>query len=101
MRTKRGTTTRLDAPPEITTSESVDLALRVAARRDTFPRGEAIELLRQAVAGIRDQLHAAQATAILDDTAAAYGGDETVARSRIIDPLLDMRLVLGNVPQSA
>jgi hypothetical protein len=72
----------------------VDTALSLAARREIFTAEEALELLR----GVQNKMHdgsTEDALARIVDTAEeSYRDTPLVDRSRVIDPLLDMRLAL-------
>jgi hypothetical protein len=72
----------------------VDTALGLAARREIFTADEAMELL----SGVRNKVGSGQAEAIaqiVDSAEDSYRESALVDRSRVVDPLLDMRLALS------
>lgn len=92
----------IDATDELTDAAAfealalVDTALRMVAQREVFTRDEALQMPRDVRAGIHDTT----VGAILDGVLAACEHDLLIRRSRLLDPLLDIRLALvaGSVP---
>lgn len=74
----------------------VDDALRGFARRELVTTDEARAALRGIAESIVDPVHAAGAVPIVEDAAASYGDSLLVFRGRVVDALLDLRLVLGS-----
>ena len=73
---------------------AVDEALRVASRRRLFTRDEALGLLRQVESGVDDPARAATVERIVADADAGSAEQMMVTCSDLVDPLLDIRLVL-------
>ena len=74
--------------------EIVDTALGFAVRREIFTVDEAMDLLR----GVQNKVQHASAAVIAPIVTTAehsYRATSLVERSRVIDPLLDMRLALS------
>ena len=81
--------------PEADAIEIVDSALTFAIRRKVFTAEEALQLLR----GVRNKVDEAPLATIAQIAQSAedsFGQDDLVDRSRVVDPLLDMRLALSN-----
>jgi hypothetical protein len=72
----------------------VDAALRVAAARQLFTRTEVLGLLRQVAAETRDHAGAADVERIIADVDAESVDRMMISRTDLLDPLLDIRLVL-------
>ena len=64
---------------------------------DPFPfsRDEATSLLDQVRANVSDTAVRAAVTSVVNDAPLAYHDDQLVNKWRVIDPLLDIRLVLS------
>jgi len=90
-RTKRPT----PSSPEADAIEVIDGALIFAGRRQIFTAAEALQLLR----GVENKVDETALTRIAPIATTAvdsYRDDDLVDRSRVVDPLLDMRLVLSD-----
>ena len=74
----------------------VDDALRVARGRQLFTRDEALGLLRQVRSEVDDAGRAASIERIVADADARSAEQLMVTRADLVDPLLDIRLVLGS-----
>ena len=72
----------------------VDDALQVAARREHFTRDEALALLRQIELDMRGHAGAANVEQIVVDVDLASADQPILSRIQLVDPLLDIRLVL-------
>ncbi len=84
----------LTAPSGVDPVAIVDTALGLAARREIFTADEAMELL----SGVRNKVGSGQAEAIaqiVNSAEGSYRESALVDRSRVVDPLLDMRLALS------
>jgi hypothetical protein len=93
VRTKQKT----PPPPAAGAIEFVDMALSFAVRREIFTVEEATDLLR----GVQNKLEHALAVAIgtiVSSAEHSYRETPLVDRSRVVDPLLDMRLALSALP---
>ena len=80
--------------PGLAAIEIVDAALSLAVRRESFTVGEAMELL----SGVQNKVQegpAAAITPIVLSAQRSYAELSLVDRSRVVDPLLDMRLTLS------
>jgi hypothetical protein len=85
------------ASPSENATEFVDAALSFAVRREIFTVEEAMDLLL----GVQNKLQHGPAVVIeAIVTSAEHGYRETllVDRTRVVDPLLDMRLALSRTP---
>ncbi len=95
MSSLRARTKLATAPsPGANAIELVDTALAFAARREIFTTEEALELLR----GVQNKLLRAPGASIAQIVTSAehsYLETSLVDRSRVVDPLLDMRLALS------
>jgi hypothetical protein len=74
----------------------VDDALRVASGRQLFTRAEAVGLLHQVEVVAHDLPAGARVVAIVNDVDRASENALMVSRSELMDPLLDIRLVLSS-----
>jgi hypothetical protein len=72
----------------------VDDALRIASGRRLFTRDEAIGLLRQVESVVEDPVRAARVERIVADADSGSADQLMVSCSDLVDPLLDIRLVL-------
>ena len=72
----------------------VDDALQVAARRELFTRDEALGLLRRIELDTRDHAGAANVEKIVVGVDLASADQAILSRIELVDPLLDIRLVL-------
>ena len=72
----------------------VDDALQVAARRELFTRDEAMGLLRRIELDTRGHAGATSVEQIVGVVDAASADQAILSRSDLVDPLLDIRLVL-------
>jgi hypothetical protein len=85
-------------PPEREARGSVSLvddALEVAARRELFTRDEALGLLRRIELDTRGHAGAASVEKIVVGVDAASADQAILSRTELVDPLLDIRLVLS------
>jgi hypothetical protein len=76
--------------------DQVDDALRAAARREFFTPAEALELLHRVRESVAGGTLGATVAGIVADAAASYSNQMMLDRGRLVDPLLDIRLVLGD-----
>ncbi len=72
----------------------VDDALQVAARRELFTRDEALALLHRIELDTRGHAGAMSVEQIVVGVDAASVDQAILSRSELVDPLLDIRLVL-------
>jgi hypothetical protein len=72
----------------------VDDALEVAARRELFTRDEALGLLRRIELDTRGHAGAATVERIVVGVDLASADQAILSRTELVDPLLDIRLVL-------
>ena len=72
----------------------VDDALQVAARRDLFTRDEALGLLRRIEFDTRGDAGARSVEQIVGGVDATSADQAILSRYELVDPLLDIRLVL-------
>jgi hypothetical protein len=91
VRTKR----LAGSSPEAHAIEVVDGALMFAGRRKIFTVGEALQLL-QGVENKVDETTLTLIAPIANTAEDSYREDDLVDRSRVVDPLLDMRLALSD-----
>lgn len=71
--------------------EVVDVALRLASRRQFFTIAEALELLE----GVRDKVDAPAVGGIVAEVASSYSDDVLVPQTQVVDSLLDVRLAVA------
>jgi hypothetical protein len=83
-----------DATSNGTPLSLVDDALRVACGRQLFTRDEALELLRQVESEVDDPARAARVERIVADADVASADQLMLNCADLVDPLLDIRLVL-------
>jgi hypothetical protein len=84
-------------PTKVRTTGPVDVvddALRSASRRELLTRHEAVDLLERAQASAPEGALGVAIGGIVTEAAASYTDQEILARGRVVDPLLDIRLVL-------
>jgi hypothetical protein len=93
-RTKQAEDVRSSAMTEPEPVSLVDGALRVVATRQLFTRDEALDLLHQVEADARDHAAAATVERIVAEVDADSADQLMIARANLVDPLLDIRLVL-------
>jgi hypothetical protein len=74
----------------------VDVALSVLSRREFFTPDEALALLDGVRARARSEAASVRVEAIVDAARTSYSDHKMLDRSRVVDPLLDIRLALGN-----
>ena len=72
----------------------VDDALRVACGRQLFTRDEALELLRRVESEVEDPARSARVERIVADANVASADQLMLSCADLVDPLLDIRLVL-------
>jgi hypothetical protein len=95
MRSRRGTATTPSETSPAGSSDAVvvvDTALGLAARREVFTAQEATELLDGVHNKVQNRAAIAQIVTSAEDS---YRDTALVDRARVVDPLLDMRLVLS------
>lgn len=93
---RRSRSTELQTGPA-STGESlsmVDAALRVASRREFFTRDEALGLLHRLETEARTHEQAVGVERIVARVDTASSDQVMIPRSDLLDPLLDIRLVL-------
>lgn len=83
------------ASSEIVATTLVDRALESVGGRRCTTREEAISLLDQVRANVGDTGLRAAVTSVVNDALLVYRRDQLVDKWRVIDPLLDIRLILG------
>ena len=86
--------TRPDPESRAVSLSLVDDALRVAAGRQFFTRDEALGLLRQIESEARDHDAATTVERIVADLDSSSVDEVMIPRADLLDPLLDIRLVL-------
>lgn len=74
----------------------IDTALCLALRRELFTREEACELL----AGVQNKVHGEESPGpeladLIATAVTSFGEGALVERARLVDALLDLRLVIG------
>jgi hypothetical protein len=74
---------------------AIDGILSTAAHRSAFSRAEAGTMFGDVCGAVRDPATCATVRSILDDALFA-GGTELVERSRVVDVLLDARLLVAS-----
>jgi len=89
-RTGTGTLTRPGKAESITV---VDEELAAASAQRLLRRDDASAILRR-VRACADKVGATDAVEIADRALASYEGDMLIDRERVVDPLLDVRLLL-------
>jgi hypothetical protein len=90
----RGTTlTSRPAAPEAAALAAIDRALATAPHRSAFSRDEAAAMFHGVCVALRDPTTCAAVRSVLDD-ALPLGGTTLVERSRVVDVLLDARLLV-------
>lgn len=80
---------------EIAAVTLVDRAVDAVRGRGCTTRDEATLLLDEIRANVGDPALRAAVTAVVDAALSAYRGDQLVDKWRVINPLLDIRLVLA------
>jgi acetoacetate decarboxylase len=86
---------RSGAAPGLGVAELVDAALARASRREVFTADEALALLHGLVAEMGDAPIRDIADAMVSAAVAGYCDALLIPRSRVVDPLLDLRLVVS------
>jgi hypothetical protein len=95
VRTDEGAAERAGEPAPSTSPVSlVDDALRVASGRQLFTRDEALGLLRRVGSEVDDPVRAASVERIVADADTGSAEQMMVSCTDLVDPLLDIRLVL-------
>jgi hypothetical protein len=74
--------------------DAVDAALAMASRSEMMTAAEAARLLRAVQAAVAGGAPEAKIVGIVSDATMAFSGQMVLERSRVVDPLLDIRLVL-------
>jgi hypothetical protein len=87
----RPTASRESSPVDV-----VDDALRLATGREPFTADEALRVLRQVQAGVPEGECSVPIAGIVADAAASFSDEAILDRDRLVNPLLDIRLVLGD-----
>jgi hypothetical protein len=82
--------------PRVDPLALVDDALRVAQGRQLFTRDEALRLLRRVGSAVGDPRRAASVERIVAHADAGSAEQLMVSRTDLVDPLLDIRLVLAS-----
>jgi hypothetical protein len=77
------------------TFDAVDAALAMASRSEVITATEGARLLRGVQAAVAGDAPETKIADIVADATVAFSGQMVLERSRIVDPLLDIRLVLG------
>jgi hypothetical protein len=80
---------------EVAALVMVDRALDVASDREFFTSDEAASLLEDVRANVHDLALTSVVTSVVDDALLSYRDQVIVDRSRVVDPLLDLRLALS------
>jgi hypothetical protein len=73
----------------------IDGLLVGTAQRGAFTRGEVASMLDDVGAAVGDVTRAAGARSVANDLLVASGDAELVDRARVVDALLDLRLLVG------
>ena len=79
---------------ESTALAAVDRAIGAVSGRHVSTRNEATSLLEQVQSAVRDDALRVAITAIVNEAFLGYRNDRLLDTWRIVDPLLDIRLVL-------
>lgn len=82
------------ASAEAAAATLVDRALDAVRGRGFTTREEATSLLDEVRAQVSDTALRAAVTSVVNDALLAYRHDQLVDKWRVIDPLLDIRLIL-------
>jgi hypothetical protein len=96
MSLRLGTRTRHRAPSDDGPALAlVDCALANASRREFFGRQEAAGIMHRVRASVHGSVLGPAVTSVVNDALVSYREDRLVDRGRVVDALLDVRLVLA------
>jgi hypothetical protein len=89
-----GLETRCEGARELEAIAFVDAALVRAAHREVFTRDETARMLHEVRRSVRDPALGGAVASVVNDVLVSSRDDQRLARRRLVDPLLDIRLVL-------
>jgi hypothetical protein len=94
MKTAFGKSQQTERVGEHAALARLDAALAAASHRGAYTRDEAISLLHEIVANVKDPDLVDPVLSIVSEALRAFDGQQLVDRWQVVNPLLDIRLVL-------